>query len=167
LFAYHSTRAYRTGYGLFASNGILFNHESPRRGHNFVTQKVVTGLVKVKEGMLTNITLGNIEAKRDWGHSRDYMKAVHLILQHDHPDDFVVATGEHYSVRDFVDMVLSQLGLNWDVIKIDKSYLRPNEVPALCGDSTKIRTELGWKPEYDITKLIKEMIDEARKSLRG
>lgn len=164
LFAYYVTKAYRTGYGIFASNGILFNHESPRRGHNFVTQKIINGLMKVKKGKATHITLGNLSAKRDWGHSKDYMRAVHLIMSHDKPDDWVVSTGETYTVEEFVDKVLSQLGLSWDCVKIDKSYFRPNEVPALCGDSTKIRTELGWEPEYTLDTIIKEMIDEADKN---
>ena len=161
LFAYHSTRAYRTGYGLFASNGILFNHESPRRGHNFVTQKIVTGLTRIKKGLQDNITLGNLDAIRDWGHSKDYMKAVYMILNHDKPDDFVVSTGDSHTVREFLEIVLNKLRLDWSVVKIDKSYYRPNEVPALCGDSTKIREVLGWKPEYTFETLIGEMINEA------
>jgi len=164
LFAYHTTRAYRTGYGLFASNGILFNHESPRRGHNFVTQKVVKGLTDVRRGLRSHISLGNLDAIRDWGHSKDYMRAVHLILTHNKPDDFVVSTGEAHTVKEFVDITLQKLGLSWNVVQTDKSYFRPNEVPALCGDSTKIRKELNWIPEYTFETLIDEMIDEAKRT---
>ena len=166
LFAYHSTRAYRAAYGLFSCNGILFNHESPRRGHNFVTQKIITGLTEVKKGLRDKITLGNLDAMRDWGHSKDYMKAVHLIMSHHTPDDWVVSTGETYTVKEFVDIVLNQLGLDWSAVEINKSYFRPNEVPALCGDSTKIRTQLGWKPEYNLQSLVREMLDEADKGTR-
>jgi len=167
LFAYYTTRAYRRGYGLFASNGILFNHESPRRGHNFVTQKIVNAAVRISAGLQDKLILGNLSAERDWGHSKDYMRAVHLILQHDIPDDFVVATGEKYSVGDFVDKVFNILGLDKEKhIVIDDAFFRPNEVPALCGDASKIKRVLGWKPEYTFDSLVQEMIDEARKGLR-
>jgi len=167
LFAYHTTRSYRTGYGLFASNGILFNHESPRRGHNFVTQKVINGLVSIKLGLKDKISLGNLAVKRDWGHSKDYMRAIYMIMQHDTPDDFVVSSGEAHTVEEFVDKCLTKLGLDWKVIEIDKSNFRPNEVPSLCGDSSKIRKLLGWQPEYNLNMIIDEMIHEAYKNKQG
>jgi GDPmannose 4,6-dehydratase len=164
LYAYHITRAYRNGYNLFASNGILFNHESPRRGHNFVTKKIVNSAVKIKLGLLDKLFLGNLKAKRDWGHSKDYMKAIYMIMQHDKPDDFVVSTGEHRTVEEFLDLVFKKLGLSLEKhIEIDNRLTRPNEVPALLGDSTKIRETLGWKPEYSFDDLVAEMIEEELK----
>lgn len=164
LFAYHITKSYRKGYGMFACNGILFNHESERRGINFVTQKICHEAAKIKLGIQDGIRLGNLEAKRDWGHSKDYVRAIYMIMQHKEPDDFVVATHEQYSVREFAEKVFKKLGLNfYDHVVFDEQYLRPNEVPSLMGDSTKIRTTLGWKPEINFEQLVEMMITEALK----
>lgn len=162
LFAYHMTRAYRTGYGMFACNGILFNHESPRRGINFVTQKICHEAAKIKLGVVNEIRLGNLDAKRDWGHSKDYVRAMWMIMQHKVPDDFVIATQEQYSVKEFAELVFKKLGLEfYNFVKFDSQYLRPNEVPSLCGDSTKARTVLGWKPEISFEQLVELMISRA------
>jgi len=160
VFAYNIVHNYRIGHKLFASNGILFNHESPRRGSNFVTNKVVKGAVEIKLGLATTLEMGNMDSFRDWGHSKDYVKAMHLILQHDKADDFVVATGETRSVREMCDYVFSQLGLNYaDHVVQNPKYLRPEELKYLRGDSTKIRTTLDWKPEYTFNMLMDEMIE--------
>ncbi len=160
LYGYHATRLYRSGYNMFASNGILFNHESPRRGVNFVTRKITRAAARIKLGVQKELPLGNLDALRDWGHSKDYMKAVWMILQHDKADDFVVATGEYYTVRQFLDKVFAYFGLNWqDYVKNVDSYKRANEVPALLGDATKIRETLGWKPDYNVDALVKEMCE--------
>ena len=160
LFAYHMTRAYRDGYGMFASNGILFNHESERRGLQFVTRKITRAAARIKLKKQESLTLGNLDAVRDWGHSHDYMRAVHMILQHDKPDDFVVSTGEAYSVRQFLDKVFGYLNLDWKhYVKYNDAYQRPNEVPALIGDSTKIREVLGWEPEISFDNLVQRMVD--------
>jgi GDPmannose 4,6-dehydratase len=160
LMAYWCTVNYREGYGMHASNGILFNHESPRRGSNFVTNKVVKGAVEIKLGLATTLEMGNMDSFRDWGHSKDYVKAMHLILQHDKADDFVVATGETRSVREMCNYVFSQLGLNYaDHVVQNPKYLRPEELQYLRGDSTKIRTTLDWKPEYTFNMLMDEMIE--------
>lgn len=161
LYGYHATKLYRTGYNMFASNGILFNHESPRRSVNFVTRKIVRAAVRIKLGLQKDLILGNLDALRDWGHSKDYVRAIWMILQHDKADDFVVATGEYYTVRQFLDKVFNYFGLKWeDHVKIVDDFKRANEVPALLGDATKIRETLGWKPEYNIDSLVKEMCDE-------
>lgn len=160
LYAYFMTKTYRTGYGLFASNGILFNHESERRGINFVTRKITRGAARIKLGLQDSITLGNLDAKRDWGHSKDYMRAIHMIMQHDVADDWVVATGETHTVREFMNEVFAYFELDVNKhVKFDDSFKRPNEVPALLGDSTKIRTKLGWKPEISFKQLVKVMCD--------
>jgi GDPmannose 4,6-dehydratase len=144
---------------LFCSNGILFNHESPRRGPTFVTRKITRAAARIKLGLQTELTLGNLNALRDWGHSKDYMKAVHLILQQDKPDDYVVATGEQYSVRSFVDAVFNYFNLDsCKYLNIDDDLKRPNEVPDLLGNSSKIRS-LGWKPEYNFESLVAEMCE--------
>jgi GDPmannose 4,6-dehydratase len=147
---------------MFACNGILFNHCSPRRGETFVEQKIVRSAVKIKLKMQDKIKLGNIDAKRDWGYSKDYCNAIYMIMQHSVPDDFVVATGEYFSVRQLAEEVFSQLGLNfYDYLITDESYYRPNEVPELLGDSTKIRTVLGWKPTVSFKQLIDMMLNDA------
>lgn len=162
LYAYHMVRAYRSGYGMFASNGILFNHESERRGHNFVTKKVVDAAVRISRGLQSKLILGNLDAKRDWGHSKDYVRAMHMILNHDCPDDFVISTGETYTVRDFVERVFKLLDMDWrEYVEISDSYKRPNEVPALLGDSTKAKTVLGWKPEINFDQLVEMMVRDA------
>lgn len=160
VFAYNIVHHYRDAYKLHASNGILFNHESPRRGSNFVTNKVVKGAVEIALGLATQLELGNMDSYRDWGHSADYVKAMHLIVQQDRPDDYVVATGETRSVREMCDYVFGRLTLNYrDHVVQNKKYLRPEELPYLRGDSTKIRTQLGWQPEYTFEALMDEMIE--------
>lgn len=160
LFAYHITRNYRKSYGLFATNGILFNHESPRRGSNFVTSKIVKTAVEIKLGLKDKLVLGNLDSKRDWGHSRDYVRAMQMMLAHSEPDDFVVATGETRSVRDLLTLVFEELKLNYeDFVTQDARFLRPEELPYLKGDSTKIRATLGWKPEVKFEELISEMLE--------
>ena len=160
VFAYNIVHHYRDAYKLHASNGILFNHESPRRGSNFVTNKVVKGAVEIALGLATQLELGNMDSYRDWGHSADYVKAMHLIVQQDRPNDYVVATGETRSVREMCDYVFGRLNLNYqDYVVQNKKYLRPEELPYLRGDSTKIRTQLGWQPEYTFEALMDEMIE--------
>ena len=160
LYAYHATQIYRVSKKLFAVNGILFNHESPRRGRNFVTAKVVVGALDIKHGRCQRLELGNLDSTRDWGHARDYVCAMWLMMQHTQPDDYVVATGEQRSVRDFCRIVFEKVGLD-DYSKYVVSsprYHRPYELANLCGDSTKIRRELGWKPQYSFEQLVDEMI---------
>jgi GDPmannose 4,6-dehydratase len=159
VFGYNIVRHYRDAYKLHASNGILFNHESPRRGSNFVTNKVVKGAVEISLGLSKTLELGNMDSYRDWGHSVDYVRAMHLIAQTSSPDDYVVATGETRSVREMCDYVFGKLGLDYKQHVIqNKKYLRPEELPYLRGDSTKIRTALGWKPVYSFEALMDEMI---------
>ena len=159
VFAYNIVRNYRKSYKLHASNGILFNHESPRRGSNFVTNKVVKAAVEIKLGFSNGLELGNMDSYRDWGHSKDYVRAMHLILQQDNPGDYVVATGETRSVRDMCEYVFDQLGLDYrQWVTQNSKFLRPEELPYLKGDSTRIRTELGWKPEYTFETMMDEMI---------
>lgn len=160
LYAYNLCRVYRSSYDLFISNGILFNHESPRRGLNFVTNKIVDGAVKIKQGEMKTLALGNLDATRDWGHAKDYVKAMWLMLQHDTPDDFVCAMGESHSVRDLCELVFSKLGMNYeDYITIDPKYFRPTELTDLKGDCTKLKKELGWEPEYSFEDMIEEMVN--------
>lgn len=158
LYAYNIVKTYRDSYGLHASNGILFNHESPRRGSNFVTNKVVKGAVRIKLGLQESITLGNLYSRRDWGHSKDYVRAMHLILQQGKPSDIVVATGKNYSVLDMVRYVFANLDIPTRFINTDNKYRRPNELNELKGDATNI-TNLGWHPEYTFEMLMDEMID--------
>jgi len=161
LAAYWMTKTYRDGYGLFASNGILFNHESPRRGETFVTKKIVRGAVRIMLGKQDKLVLGNLDAKRDWGHSKDYMEAIIKILEHDTPDDFVVATGEHYSIKDFLQKVFVKLNLDWEKhVEYNAKYTRPKEVPALLGNPAKINRVLDWKPKIKIDQLVAEMIED-------
>jgi GDPmannose 4,6-dehydratase len=159
VFAYNIVRNYRKSYKLHASNGILFNHESPRRGSNFVTNKVVKAAVEIKLGFSNSLELGNMDSYRDWGHSKDYVRAMHLILQQDNPGDYVVATGETRSVRDMCEYVFDQLGLDYrQWVTQNPKFLRPEELPYLKGDSSRIRTELGWKLEYTFETMMDEMI---------
>jgi len=159
LAAYWLTKTYRDAYNMFASNGILFNHESKRRGETFVTKKIVRAAVRIKLGKQEDLVLGNLEAKRDWGHSRDYCDAIYRILQHDKPDDFIVATGDHYSVKEFLVKVFEKLDLDWKkYVKYDAKYSRPKEVPALMGDPRKIKRILGWESQVTFEELINEMI---------
>ena len=160
LYAYHLTRAYRSGYNIFACNGILFNHESPRRGVRFVTRKVTRAACKIKLGLQDELVLGNLSALRDWGFAGDYMEAVWMILQHHEADDFVVSTGEYHTVKEFVEKVFEYLDLDFEkYVKYDKIFERPNEVPALLGESKKIRESLGWKPRVKFENLVKMMVD--------
>ena len=159
VFAYNMVHHYRKAYRLHASNGILFNHESPRRGSNFVTNKVVKGAVEIALGLSTQLEMGNMDSYRDWGHSWDYVRAMHLITQQDQPDDYVVSTGVTRSVRDMCEYVFGRLGLNYqDHVVQNPKYLRPEELPYLRGDNTKIVTQLGWKPTYTFEALMDEMI---------
>ena len=159
VFSYNICRNYRNSYGMFISNGILFNHESPRRGSNFVTNKVVKEAVKIKLGMSKSLSLGNMDATRDWGHAKDYVEAMWMILQQEEPDDFVCATGISHSVKDLVEYVFGRLDLEWQkYIKVDERYFRPEELRDLKGDSTKAREVLGWDPKYTFETMMDEMI---------
>ena len=159
VFGYNIVRNYRNAYKLHASNGILFNHESPRRGSNFVTNKVVKAAVMISLGMQDVLELGNMDAYRDWGHSKDYVRAMHLILQQDTPGDWVVATGETRSVRDMCEYVFGKLNLDYKkYINQNEKFLRPEELPYLRGDATRIKA-LGWKPEYNFESMMDEMIE--------
>lgn len=159
VFGYNIVHHYRSAYKLHASNGILFNHESPRRGSNFVTNKVVKGAVEIYLGLTDRLELGNMDSYRDWGHSWDYVRAMHLIVQQPNPGDFVVATGETRSVREMCEYVFGQLGLDYkNHVVQNPKYLRPEELPYLRGDSTRIKTELGWEPRYTFNQLMDEMI---------
>ena len=159
VYSYNICNNYKNSYNLFISNGILFNHESPRRGTNFVTNKVVKGAVQIKKGLKKDLVLGNLDATRDWGHAKDYVKAMWLILQQDKPNNFVCSTGVSHSVKDLVKYTFNKLDLNWEeYIKTDPKFLRPEELRDLKGDSTKLR-KLGWKPEYTFETMIDEMIE--------
>lgn len=154
------TRNYREAYGLFACNGILFNHESPRRGFEFVTRKITSKVAQIKLGLADEIRLGNLEAKRDWGFAKDYIEAMWLMLSQDKPDDYVIATGEVHSVREFVQLAFKHVGLNWkDYLVIDKAFYRPAEVHFLKGNYSKAKRKLGWKPKVKFTELVKIMVD--------
>lgn len=159
LFAFNTTRNYRNSYGIFVSNGILFNHESPRRASNFVTAKVIKTAIEIKLGKKNELYLGNLDSYRDWGHSKDYVKAMTLILEHNKPTDYVVASGVTRSVRDLCKIVFSHLNLEYqDFVKIDEKFRRPQELPYLRGDASKIRKELGWEPRISFEEMIDEMI---------
>jgi GDPmannose 4,6-dehydratase len=186
LYAYWITINYREAYGIFGCNGILFNHESPNRGETFVTRKITRALARIKTGLQTCLYLGNLDAKRDWGHARDYVDAQWRILQQDKPDDYVIATGQQFSVRDFVERAAQELGIliEWEgtnveetgrvaksdhptgprpgdvIVQIDPRYFRPTEVDTLLGDPTKARKQLGWKPTVSFEELVKEMVTE-------
>jgi GDPmannose 4,6-dehydratase len=175
LYGYWIVKNYRESYGLHASSGILFNHESPRRGETFVTRKITRGLSRISVGEQDVLSLGNLDARRDWGHAKDFVEAMWLMLQQDKPDDYVIATGEQYSVRDFVNEAapyfgmniewmgegLSEVGYDWNtkrpVIKVDPKYFRPAEVATLLGDPTKAKEKLGWEPKTSFTQLVEDM----------
>lgn len=151
---------FREAYGLFIANGILFNHESPRRGETFVTRKITRALGRIRLGFQDKLYLGNLDARRDWGHAADYVRAMWLMLQHHEPDDFVVATGQSYSVRNFLDLAASYAGVDWKAhVEIDPRYLRPTEVDFLQGDASKIRRTLGWEPQVDFGNLVCSMVE--------
>ena len=178
LYAYWICVNYRESFGIFASNGILFNHESPRRGETFVTRKITMAASRISLGMQDKLYLGNLSAKRDWGHAKDYVEGMWRILQQDKPEDYVLATGTTTSIRDFVSMTFKELGIDieWQgegvnekgidkqsgrvLVEVDPRFFRPAEVELLLGDSTKARTKLGWKPNYDLAALVKEMVAE-------
>lgn len=185
LYAYWIAVNYREAYGIHASNGILFNHESPLRGETFVTRKITMAMARIKLGLAQTLFLGNLDAKRDWGHALDYVKAQWLILQQDEPDDYVIASGEQHSVREFVERVAHELDMTiiWEgqgldekgldesgniIVAVDPRYFRPTEVETLLGDPTKAKTQLGWTPEYGFEELVSEMVrhdfDEAKNS---
>ena len=184
LYGYWITVNYRESYDMFACNGILFNHESPRRGENFVTRKITLGAARIKEGLQDCLYLGNLDAKRDWGHAKDYVEGMWRILQAKQPEDFVLATGTTTTIRDFTTMAFKETGvdLQWSgkgieekgidkacgktVVAVDPNYFRPAEVSLLLGDSTKARNKLGWKPKYDLAALAKEMVQEDLKLAR-
>jgi len=159
VYAYHIVRNYRDAYGIFATNGILFNHESPRRGETFVTRKITRTATRIKMGLKDKLYLGNLEAKRDWGYAGDFVEAMWLMLQQDRPDDYVIATGETHSVREFAQKVFSKLGLDYAAhVEIDERYFRPTEVDVLLGDSSKARKALNWQPKVSFDELIDMMI---------
>ena len=163
---YHLTRNYREAYGLFGAVGILFNHESPRRGFEFVSRKVTSTVARIKLGLASELRIGNLEAKRDWGHAIDYVKAMHLMLQQTEPDDFVIATGVTHTVRDLCELAFSEVDLDYrDYVQIDKKHYRPAEVDQLIGDASKARKSLDWTPTFTFEQLIKEMVQEDLKSL--
>jgi GDPmannose 4,6-dehydratase len=181
LYAYWITVNYREAYGIYACNGILFNHESPVRGENFVTRKITRALARIKLGLQKRLYLGNLDAKRDWGHARDYVEVQWLMLQQEKPEDFVIATGEQYSVRDFVNAAAEELGIHvrWEgagidekgydadgkcIVSVDPRYFRPTEVETLLGDASKAREKLGWKPRTTFEELVKEMVREDLKT---
>jgi GDPmannose 4,6-dehydratase len=160
VFGYNIVRHYRNAYKLHACNGILFNHESPRRASNFVTNKVVKTAVEIKYGITDKLELGNMDSYRDWGHSKDYVKAMHLMINHTEPEDFVVSTMTTHSVREMVDYVFKRLGMDYrDYVTQNPKFMRPEELKYLKGDSTKIRETLGWKPEYTFETLMDDMVD--------
>jgi GDPmannose 4,6-dehydratase len=151
---------YRESYNLFACNGILFNHESPRRGETFVTRKVTRGATRIKVGLQEKLYLGNLEAKRDWGYAKEYVEAMWLMLQQDAPDDYVIATGETHSVQEWVEAVFDYLGLDWrQCVECDPRYFRPAEVDLLVGDASKARQKLAWHPKVGFAELVKIMVD--------
>ncbi len=160
VYGHYITMNYRESYGLFAVSGILFNHESPRRGLEFVTRKITDGVARIKLGLQKELRMGNLDAKRDWGFAGDYVKAMWLMLQQPEPDDYVIATGKACSVRDFLQMAFSRVGLNYqDYVVVDPKFLRPAEVDYLLGDPSKAEKKMGWKPEVDINGLVNMMVD--------
>jgi len=159
-YAYWTTVNYRESYGLFASNGILFNHESPRRGETFVTRKITRSLARIAAGLQDKLYLGNLDAKRDWGYAKEYVEAIWLMLQKDEPNDLVIATGEAHSVREFLDEAFSYAGLDWrQYVEIDPKYFRPTEVNLLVGDPTKAKDKLGWEAKTRFRELVRLMVD--------
>jgi GDPmannose 4,6-dehydratase len=153
------TRNYREAYGMFCASGLLFNHEGPRRGYEFVTRKITSTAARIKLGLAEELRLGNLEAQRDWGHAKDYVRAMYLMLQQEEADDFVVATGETHTVREFCRRAFGEVDLDYEeYVRVDERFLRPAEVDLLVGDATKAREKLGWQPEYTFAEMIKEMV---------
>jgi len=162
------TRNYREAYGLHATSGILYNHESPRRGYEFVTRKISHQVARIKLGLMNELRLGNLDAKRDWGHARDYVHAMWLMLQQDTPDDFVVSTNQTWSVKEFCELAFSHVGLNWqDYVVTDPKFFRPAEVDLLLGDPAKAKRVLGWTPTTTFEQLVREMVDGDMKRARA
>lgn len=160
LYGHWQTINYREAYGLYACSGILFNHESPRRGESFVTRKITLGATRIKEGLQKKLVMGNLDAKRDWGFAGDYVKAMWLMLQQETPDDYIVAMGVTHSVREFLEKTFSQLDLDYnDFVEFDERYMRPSEVDVLLGDPSKAKKNLGWEPEVDLDGLVKMMVE--------
>ncbi len=160
VYAHWMTVNYREAYDMFACSGILFNHESPRRGENFVTRKVTRGVAAIVAQRSTKLRLGNLDAKRDWGHARDFVQAMWLMLQQDKPDDYVIATGVQWSIRQLAELAFGLVGLDWqDYVEVDKAYFRPAEVPDLRGDPAKARAKLGWRPKITFAEMIREMLE--------
>jgi len=160
VYSFWQTINYRESYGMFCCNGILFNHESPRRGETFVTRKITRAATRIKEGLQDKLYLGNLDAKRDWGYAGDYVEAMWLMLQQDKPDDYVIATGQSHSVREFLDLAFDMVDLDWKkYTKIDPRYVRPAEVDVLCGDASKARRILGWEPSMSFETLVATMIE--------
>lgn len=168
VYGYYTTVNYRESYDMFCCNGILFNHESPRRGIEFVTRKITDGVARIHSGRSKDLRLGNLDAKRDWGYAGDYVEAMWLMLQQDLPDDYVVATGESHSVREFVEMAFSAAGLDWqDHVKTDERFMRPAEVPELRGDASKAREKLGWQPNTSFEELVEMMVKADLERISG
>ena len=168
VYSYWITKNYRESYGMFATNGILFNHESPRRGETFVTRKITKAVARIKAGLQDKLHLGNLEAERDWGYAPEYVNAMWMMLQADQPDDFVVATGTRYSVKEFVEMAFNHVGLSWEkYVGFDERYLRPAEVDSLVGDSTKATSLMGWKAKVLTPELAAIMVDADIAALEG
>ena len=166
VFAHHQTINYRESYGIFACSGILFNHESPRRGENFVTKKITKGVAEIVKGKRDKIVLGNLDAQRDWGYAKDFVEAMWLMLQQDKPDDYVIATGEPHSVREFLEEAFSYVNLNWqNHVGFDKRFMRPAEVDLLLGDYSKAREKLGWEPKVSFKELVHIMVDADLESI--
>ena len=160
LYAYWMVRNYREAYGLFAVNGILFNHESPRRGETFVTRKITRAVARIKLGLQEKLYLGNLEARRDWGYAPDFVAAMWLMLQQETPDDYVLATGETHSVREFLEAAFAQVDLDWrQYVEIDPRYFRPTEVDVLLGDASKAKRLLGWEPQVSFGELVRLMVE--------
>jgi len=156
---FHLAVNYREAYDMFCSNGILFNHESPRRGHEFVTRKITYGAARIKRGLASHLTLGNLDARRDWGHARDYVRAMHLMLQQPSPDDYIIATGETHSVREFCELAFAEVGLDYrQYVRQDEALWRPAEVDLLLGDASKAQRVLGWRPTTEFAGLVREMV---------
>ena len=167
VYGHYITVNYRESYGIFAASGILFNHESPRRGLEFVTKKVTNAVAKIKLGLAESLYLGNLDAKRDWGYAKDYVEAMWLMLQQGSPDDYVISTGETHSVKEWVEASFSCLDLDWEkYVKMDEKLLRPAEVDLLIGDSTKARDKLGWKPQVNFEDLVKLMVEHDYNELK-
>jgi GDPmannose 4,6-dehydratase len=166
VYSYWMTRNYREAYGLFATNGILFNHESPRRGETFVTRKITRAVARIAAGLQEHLYMGNIDAARDWGYAKEYVEAMWRMLQADEPDDFVIATGTSYTVRDFLQIAFEHAGLDWEKhVRFDERYLRPTEVDNLIGDASKAAAKLGWKPQTLTPELARLMVDADRAAL--